>query len=90
MSRRKKARSETRMPLKLFIFFSLIKIITLNAEQIYVAPILFVDENEERYEADENFQDDLTYELNEKKVCCFFPRFPLEGGGAFLPWMFLI
>lgn len=53
--------------LKLFIFFSLIKIITLNAEQIYVAPILFVDENEERYEADENFQDDLTYELNEKK-----------------------
>lgn len=53
--------------LKLFIFFSLIKIIALNSEQIYVAPILFVDENEERYEADENFQDDLTYELNEKK-----------------------
>ena len=53
--------------LKLFIFFSLIKIIALNGEQIYVAPILFIDENEERYEADENFQNDLTHELNEKK-----------------------
>ena len=53
--------------LKLFIFFSLIKIIALNGEQIYVAPILFIDENEERYEADENFLNDLTHELKEKK-----------------------
>ena len=52
---------------KVLAILFMIIFIRLEGEQVYIAPLLSVDEGEESYEADTKLQDDICESLEEQK-----------------------
>ncbi|WP_253730169.1 hypothetical protein [Treponema sp. OMZ 790] len=52
---------------KSLILAIIIIFIRLEAEQVYIAPLLSVEEGEESYETDDKFRDDIHESIEEQK-----------------------